>query len=201
MSGFVTLRAASRDDAAELAILCDIAAHGLTSFIWLADARREGFDTPMECGRMRMRLDHARGGWRSAVVAEAYGEVAGVAVGYQLDENLDDVSLSHPSLLPVMELQKMAAAHWFIASLGVYHHMRGIGIGRRLLDDQIQKAGTRPVSLVTASDNDVALRLYRERGFSERARRDAARLFETSKDCAWVLLTRQEKEQRQETHG
>jgi len=187
---FIALRAASRRDASELAILADIASHGFASWLWLGDVAEGVGDTPLERGRMKMCRDEVVGGWKDAIVAEAYGEVAGMAIGYVVDEGIYDLQPRHPAIEPMLTMQKSVVGHRFIGSLGVYQHLRGIGIGRRLLEDQIERAGARPVSLITASDNEPALALYARNGFSEAARLNAVPLFEGSKRHAWVLMTR-----------
>ncbi len=192
MSGgsFVTLRSATPNDAAELAILADIASHGFASWLWLGELGLSGCDTPMEHGRLKMRRDEGYDGWRHAVIAEAYGEVAGAAIGYALGEDVRTMEVDRVALQPVIDLQKLVIGSWFIATLGVYGHLRGIGIGKRLLRDQIDRAGMLPVSLITASDNEAALSLYKKNGFSEWARRDVLSPFETGRKHEWVLLTR-----------
>ena len=62
MASFIALRAASRRDAAELAILADIASHGFASWLWLGDVADGIGDTPLERGRMKMSRDEALGG-------------------------------------------------------------------------------------------------------------------------------------------
>lgn len=190
VASFVTLRPATRDDAAELAILSDIASHGFASWLWLGELDGTGSDTPMELGRLKMRRDDGYGTWRHAVLAEAYGETAGAAIGYALGEDVKKMEVDRVALQPVIDLQKMVVGSWFIATLGVYRHLRGIGIGRDILKDQIDRAGSLPVSLITASDNEAALSLYKKNGFSEAARQKAMSLFESSRKHEWVLLTR-----------
>ncbi|NEJ86536.1 GNAT family N-acetyltransferase [Rhizobium leguminosarum] len=190
MASFIALRQASRRDASELAILADIASRGFATWLWFADVENGVSDTPLERGRLKMSEDEAVGSWRNAVIAEAYGEVAGVAIGHALDEGIGDIEATIPATAPMLALQKTVVGSWFIGSLGVYRHLRGIGIGRRLLDDQIERADWRPVSLITASDNEAALSLYGKNGFLEAARADAVPLFENSKRHAWVLMTR-----------
>ncbi|MDO3435813.1 GNAT family N-acetyltransferase [Rhizobium sp. CBN3] len=190
MTAFVVLRQASRRDASELAILADIASHGFASWLWFADVTKDVSDTPLERGRLKMSEEEAVGGWRDAVVAEAYGEVAGIAIGHALDEGIGDIEATIAATEPMLALQKMVVGSWFIGSLGVYRHLRGIGIGRRLLEDQIERAGRRPVSLITSSNNEAALSLYEKNGFLEAARADGVPLFENSKRHAWVLMTR-----------
>jgi ribosomal protein S18 acetylase RimI-like enzyme len=190
MGSFVTLRPAVREDAAELAVLADIASHGFASWLWLTDLGNGGGDTPMELGRRKMRSDEGHGTWGDAVLAEAYGEIAGAAIGYGLGEDIRNIQPDRPALKPAIDLQKMVIGSWFIGTLGVYSHLRGIGIGNRILEDQIERAGELPVSLITASDNEAALALYKRNGFSEKARADAVSFFESSRKHEWVLLTR-----------
>jgi ribosomal protein S18 acetylase RimI-like enzyme len=190
MASFAALRPAERRDAAELAILVDIGSHGFASWLWFAEVAGGGADTPLERGRMKMRREGEYGSWQSAVIAEAYGEIAGTAVGYALGDELGALTADRPTLEPVMALQKQVVGSWFIGTLAVYRHLRGIGIGRALLSDQIEKAEGRAVSLITASDNEAALALYKKNGFSQAARADAVPLFENSRKHEWVLLTR-----------
>jgi ribosomal protein S18 acetylase RimI-like enzyme len=189
-ASFVTLRSATREDAAELAILADIASHGFASWLWLGELAGNGGDTPMELGRLKMRRNDGYGSWRHGVLAEAYGETAGAAIGYVLGEDVRDIEVDRVALQPVIDLQRTVIGTWFIATLGVYSHLRGIGIGKGMLEDQIERAGTLPVSLITASDNEAALALYKNNGFSEQARRQAMSVFESSRKHEWVLLTR-----------
>ncbi|ULJ73415.1 GNAT family N-acetyltransferase [Rhizobium gallicum] len=190
MAALAGLRPAERRDAAELAILVDIGSHGFASWLWFAEVAGSSADTPLERGRMTMSRDGAWGNWQSAVIAEAYGEIAGTAVGYALGEEIRAIAADRPALEPVIALQKQAAGNWFIGTLAVYRHLRGIGIGKLLLGDQIEKAGERAVSLITASDNEAALALYEKNGFSQAARAEAVALFENSRKHEWVLLTR-----------
>ena len=80
MTSFIALRQASRRDASELAILADIASRGFASWLWFADVATGMSDTPLERGRLKMSEEEAVGGWRDAVIAEAYGEVAGLSL-------------------------------------------------------------------------------------------------------------------------
>ena len=84
----------------------------------------------------------------------------------------------------------MEVGSWFVGTLGVYSHLRGIVIGRRLLKDQIERPQSAPVSLITAGYNEAALTLYKNNGLSETARADAVAFFENGRKHEWVLLTR-----------
>lgn len=190
MSAAIAIRSASERDAADLAILTDIASHGFASWAWLQELGDGACDTPMEQGRRRMRDETGWGGFKDAVIAEAYGEVAGTAIGHVLGDGVSDIEPRYPALAPILALQKMVVGSWFVTTLCVYRHLRGIGIGSRLLEDQIEKADGRLVSLIASSDNEAAQSLYARHGFLEAARLEAVPLFASNKRHAWVLMAR-----------
>ncbi|HEV7307897.1 GNAT family N-acetyltransferase [Ensifer sp.] len=190
MAGGVTIRPAERREAAELAILVDIAAHGFASWLWYGSVQHGVTDTAFERGRNKLREDQGPGNWRDALVAEVDDEVAGLSVAYAIGADVSEVVAGHPVLEPLLALQRQIAGHWFIESLGVYRHQRGRGVGGSLLAREFKRAGPAPVSLITESHNMKAQALYRANGFDEAARVEAVPLFEESKKHDWVLFTR-----------
>jgi ribosomal protein S18 acetylase RimI-like enzyme len=184
MSENITVRRAEKSDAAELAILVDISSHGFASWFWYGAVLNGSKETAFEEGRCFMRSDTQPAAWRDASVALVDDEIAGVIVGHPILPSITDETAPHPVVEPILELQKTIAGDWFIDSLGVYRHHRGKGLGKRLLAHEIARAGNRPVSLITESDNDTAL------GFAEVTRRQAVPLTENGKQHDWVLLTR-----------
>ncbi|NRP73540.1 Mycothiol acetyltransferase [Ensifer psoraleae] len=191
MAAGATLRSAERREAAELAVLIDIASHGFAAWLWYGGVLRGVAETAFEHGRNKLREDAGRGTWRDAIVAEVEDEIAGVAVSYAIDSSVRDIEAKHPVLAPLLALQRQVVGHWFIDSLGVYKHHRGKGIGRALLEHEIARARSAPVSLITESHNETAQALYKVNGFEEVARVEAVPLFEDSKKHDWVLFTRQ----------
>lgn len=189
MAGELTIRSAEKRDAAELAILVDVASHGFASWFWYGAVMDGCVDTAMERGRIKMR-DDAVEGWQNAVLAEWQGDVAGAAIAYRLDESLRDAVAPHAVVGPILSLQRLVAGDRFIDSLGVYRQHRGKGIGRALLAHEIAKAAGGRISLITESHNETALSLYRSSGFSEVSRAAAVPLSADSKEHDWVLLTR-----------
>lgn len=184
----VALRSATRGDAADLAVLVDIASHGFASWLWHGAVASGAADTPLEQGRSKLAEDGGIGAWQDATIAELEGALAGAAIGYALTEAVRDMETAHAVLEPIMTLQKQAIGSWFVSALAVYRQERSKGAGRCLLLDQIRMADGLPVSLITESHNEVAQALYRRHGFSERARLDAVPLFEKAKRYAWVLM-------------
>jgi ribosomal protein S18 acetylase RimI-like enzyme len=190
MSENITVRRAEKSDAAELAILVDISSHGFASWFWYGAVLNGSKETAFEEGRCFMRSDTQPAAWRDASVALVDDEIAGVIVGHPILPSITDETAPHPVVEPILELQKTIAGDWFIDSLGVYRHHRGKGLGKRLLAHEIARAGNRPVSLITESDNETALGLYKSHGFAEVTRRQAVPLTENGKQHDWVLLTR-----------
>ncbi|WP_429816891.1 N-acetyltransferase family protein [Ensifer sp. B1-9] len=190
MVGGVTIRPAERREAAELAILVDIAAHGFASWLWYGAVLHGVTDTAFERGRNKLREEPGPGNWRDALVAETDDEVAGLSVGYAIGPEVLEIVAKHPVLEPLLALQRQIVGHWFIESLGVYRHQRARGIGSALLAREFERAGSAPVSLITESHNDRAQALYRANGFGEAARAEAVPLFDESKKHDWVLFTR-----------
>jgi ribosomal protein S18 acetylase RimI-like enzyme len=186
----LSLRAAERRDAADLAILVDIASHGFATWLWYGAAMRGQKDTAMEQGRARMRMDGEPGAWQDATVAEWDGEIAGASIGYHLDESVREIAAPHPVIKPLLDLQVQVIGSRFIDSLGVYRHHRGKGIGQALLAHEMKLAENGQISLITESHNETALALYAANGFAETARLQAVPLFEDSKRHEWVLLAR-----------
>jgi ribosomal protein S18 acetylase RimI-like enzyme len=185
-----TLRPAQRSEAAELAILVDVASHGFASWLWYGGVLSKSSDTAFEHGRNRMRQDSGLGTWRDAVVAVLEDEIVGVSVSYGINASVRDIEPKHPVVVPLLAIQRELVGHWFIDSLGVYRAHRGRGIGRALLENEFVRAREAPVSLITESHNEKAQALYKRNGFEEVTRAAAVPLFEDSRKHDWVLFTR-----------
>jgi ribosomal protein S18 acetylase RimI-like enzyme len=184
----LVIRPAERRDAAELAILVDIASHGFASWLWYGAVVKGDVDTAMERGRLRMRDDTVDDGWKNAVIAEIGGETVGASVGHPVSPDVFSENAPHPALAPLLALQQRVVGSWFIDSLAVYRSHRGRGIGRKLLEHERSRAGGQLLTLVTESHNIAALNLYRAFGFKEQARLDAFKTSEKTVAYQWVLM-------------
>ncbi|PWK69761.1 GNAT family N-acetyltransferase [Aminobacter sp. AP02] len=190
MAGDIIIRRADRRDAAEIAILVDLSSHGLASWLWYGAVLDGSTQTALEHGRNQLRCDDDRAGWKNASLAEVDGEIAGLVIGHVVEPSFAEEEAPHPVFEPILVLQQGTIGHWFIDSVGVYSHHRGKGIGRKLVEHELKRTGALPVSLITESDNDVALGLYKSCGFEEVARRPSVTTETYSKQHDWVLLTR-----------
>jgi len=193
MAGQLNLRPAERREAAEIAILVDISSHGFASWLWYGAVLDGRTETAMERGRQYMRADGSEG-WQSTTIAEWAGDIAGLSIGFTLDDSLNEIPSQHPVLDQLIDLQRKVIGNRFIDSVGVYREFRGKGIGRALVAKEIETArrnGNPAISLITESHNDVALSLYGAHGFKEIERLEAIERIGQDKRHDWVLLTRE----------
>lgn len=170
MSQDYALRPARKSDAAEIALLVNIAVHGGAAVGWARDRQAEGTYEPLEVGRLAMLRDDTEFGWQSATMAEADGEVVGMLLGYrkagQREAVPDD---TWPPMRPIEELEALANGRWFISMIGVHKTWRGKGIGSILLDHadaQARATQANGQALIVEDANDGARRLYESRGFA-----------------------------------
>ena len=170
----ITIRPAGRNDAADLAIIDNMASHGLSLAFWQKAVERGEGEDPLSFARERFADENAVFGWSNALVADEDGRIIGGCTGYEVEngeEAVDDFKSSFPAFVPVFELFARAEGDWFVDSMGVYPSARGRGIAGRLLDSCLARGrerGYSRVSLVVESDNEPAVRLYRSRNFETR---------------------------------
>ncbi len=169
------MRAATKADAAEIALLVNIATHGGTAAGWGADeAASETYD-PAEIGRIEMLRDDTSFNWRNATMAESDGEVVGLLLGYRKGPEPQALPPGLPPfMVPILELEESAADSWFISMLGVHLRWRSHGIGSKLLDvAEAKRAASRGngLSLIVEDANAGARKLYEKRGFEVRTTR------------------------------
>lgn len=184
------LRPATPADAPALADLVVMASEGLCLGPWAAMAGPG--ETPLDVGRRRAARDAGAFSWRHATVAERGGTVAAALLGYPLPEAPEPIGPDlPPEFVPLQELENEAGGTWHVNVLAAFPRHRGQGLGTRLLAEAGRLAhasGARGLSLIVASGNEGALRLYRRLGFEPRAARPAADAAHTGGD--WLLLAR-----------
>ena len=189
-AGLIEIRSATAADCADLAILDDIAGHGLTSEAWARAASEGKGASAFEVGLESYLGEGTPCNFRNARVATVEGRTAGMAVGYFLPKDTDFTGPFDPVFEPVMSLFKKAVGSWLLDALAVYSAFRGKGIARALLDDQIAAGGNNDMRIVCADDNQAAMALYRSRGFGPVERAPFIQT-ETPRDTKeWLLLKR-----------
>ena len=189
-----TFRPARKADAAALAVLVDIAGEGMPAFMWSMLAAPG--QSLLELGRERAQREAGGFSYRNSIVAEIDGEVAASLVGYRLDDPYDlEASLAEtPEIVrPLVRLEAQAPGSWYVNVLATFPEFRRQGIAARLLEIAAQKAraqGAPSLSVIVASWNAPAARLYASAGYAGLARETALPFPGCPHQGDWVLLVR-----------
>ena len=191
MTNKVTVRRAHAGDAADLAVLLDIASYGLVAWAW--NRMAEPGASPIEFGRNRI-LSHKglpsyHENWS---LAEYAGVTAGGMGGYPIPDPYDpgDIRDLPDVYIPLLELELLASGSWHLTALAVYREYRNLGIGSIFLDEAEKRAldeGCRLISIIVHATNNSAQRLYRRKGFSLVDRR-MAHPFAGTPESEWLLF-------------
>ena len=178
MSGIST-RPARKADAAEIALLVNIAVHGGIARGWAEGERAAGTYDPIEVGRLDMMDNDSEFGWTSVTMAESDGEIVGMLLGYRKPDAFEPVPASVTGFMrPIEELEAEANGQWFVSMLGVHLGWRGKGVGSALLavaDDKREQTKARGLALIVEDANAGARRLYERAGYAVRSRRPMVR--------------------------
>jgi ribosomal protein S18 acetylase RimI-like enzyme len=189
-----TFRPAIKADAASLAVLVDIAGEGMPAYMWSSLAAPG--QSPVEVGRERAARETGGFSYRNAVVAEIGGEVAASLIGYLLDDPYDlEASLAEtPEIVrPLVRLEAKAPGSWYVNVLATFPEFRRKGIASRLLAIAEKKAGEErapSLSVIVASWNENAARLYASAGYEVIARERALPFPGCPHTGDWVLMLR-----------
>ncbi len=192
----ITLRPAKRSDAADLAILDNLAGFGISLWFWQQVGNLDHVEDAYALGRQRMADDGCYYGWRSATVCVEDEMILGMSTCYISPDNVededDDVKRATPAFAPVFELYDLTVGDWVMDSLAVYPHARGKGAGGLLMDDFVTRgktSGAKRMSLVAEDANATALQLYASRGFEVSDQRAFIEFDGPAKTKEWLLMT------------
>jgi ribosomal protein S18 acetylase RimI-like enzyme len=171
----VSLRPARPSDASDVALLINIATHGLIAQVWGREEGAAESYNPIEMGRLHVLRDGDDLSWRNATLAESEGEIAGLLLGYR---EADPPKPPPPNLpefgRPFNELRTTMPGAWYVSMISVHLRWRGRGIGARLMEVAETKrveTKARGMSLIVEDINTRARRLYERFGFSVRGKR------------------------------
>ncbi|MEO0329147.1 MAG: GNAT family N-acetyltransferase [Pseudomonadota bacterium] len=193
----IHIRPAQRCDAADLAIIDNMAGHGISLWFWLQDNGGDRLEEAIAYGRSRMMKDDSIYGWSNARVAVQDDIIFGAHTSYIMpapepdSSNSDQFKRTTSALRPVFELFDQCSDHWFVDSLAVYPDRRGAGTGALLIDDSLQSAkgsGQNIVNLVVEDSNISAFRLYKSRGFEVVDSRPFIQFNGPSQTKEWLLM-------------
>ena len=188
----VKIRPARKNDAAHVAVLMDIAAHGIESAFWAAE--QDPDHSLLSVARTRIIEDTSLAYHLSrSRLLDVGGDVAGVLIGGIVQADAGIPSGFPPFLAPVLELETAAANHWAVIAVAIYPEHRGRGLAKLLLNHALELAvGERAagLSLVVEDTNTPALSLYSGMGFVERDSRPWLPYGTRRGPSRWLLLTR-----------
>jgi ribosomal protein S18 acetylase RimI-like enzyme len=189
------IRPAGKADAAEIALLINIAIHGN---MWEAKTDRKTGEVSgsIEVGRRELLSGEGTFSWQNAFMAEADGEVAGMVLGYRkADERQPVPSDLWAPIKPLQELEALSNGLWYIAMLGVHKDWRSKGAGSALLEHaetEARHSGARGLALVVDDGNDGARKLYESRGFVVRDSRPIVPFPDSKQDGSnWLLMVKE----------
>ena len=187
------LRPARKADAAALAVLVDIAGEGLPTYMW--SGMRAPGQSVMEVGRARAAREEGAFSYRKAQVIEVDGDVAAMLIDYRLDDpyDLGDLNRVPDVVRPLNILESKAPGTWYVNVLSAFPEYRGQGIGARLLvlaEERGRAHGASSASIIVASENMGAARLYARTGYREIAREPVVDFPGAAHSGDWVLMVK-----------
>ncbi len=192
----ISIRAGQKTDAADLAILDNLAGHSIPLMFWREQTDNDRIEDALALGRDRLADDKGFYNWKKARVAVEDDMIIGMSMNYIMpepDEESEALKQNTIAFKPVFELYDLCADHWFIDALAVYPSGQHKGVGKMLFDDSIaigKLSGAKTMSLIVEDTNEVAYALYRAYGFEVVDQRDFIP-FEGAREInEWLLMSR-----------
>ena len=101
---------------------------------------------------------------------------------------------------PLVELEAGAPGSWYINAIATFENHRGKGVARKLIEEaqrQAQSQGCDRISLIVASENTGAKRLYEKLGYRDVSSRPVVPFPGFAHGGDWVLMVKQIDNARQ----
>lgn len=181
-------RPATKEDAAILTKLVNMAGDGLPLYLWTKMA--EGGD-PWEVGRQRAQREQGSFSYRNTVVLE-HGKVIACLIGYPIEPSLPDPD-TPAMFVPFNMLEAMAVGTWYVNVMATLPEARARGYGSRLLamaDAIAEATGCTGTSLIVSDANTKARHLYESVGYREVASEPMVKEGWTGAGENWVLMVK-----------
>lgn len=183
--------AAKCKDAKELAYLINLAGEGMPEYLWSEMA--ENGQSALEVGAQRAARNEGGFSYNNAKVIYKNNRVAGMIISYQLDEpyEIGDIN-DYPEVVhPLIELEAMVPGSWYINALATHQTCREMGIASTLLEEAERQARSNQVktmSIIVASENPAARKLYLDKGYQLKATLPVAEYPNCILRGGWELL-------------
>lgn len=192
----IILRSAKKQDAADLAILDNLAGHSIPLMFWRELTDNDRIEDALALGRDRLAEDDGFYNWKKAKVATQDNAILGMSMCYIMpepDEESEAIKQNSIAFKPVFELYDQCANHWFIDALAVYPSAQQKGVGKLLFDDALargEKSDAQTMSLVVEDTNTIAYALYRSYGFEVVTQKDFVPFEGALEINEWLLMSR-----------
>lgn len=163
------LRAARDADAERIAELIVISGDSPPEFPWPPAESAK----PIVVLANRRAAKKAQGfAVRNSIIVEAGGEVAGVMLGFRVQENADAIRQGRlPAYLrPTSDVEAICPESFYVNTVALFPEFQGCGFGSVLLGGAMVKAGLLgcgSVTLEVSSCNERAQAVYCRHGFKE----------------------------------
>jgi ribosomal protein S18 acetylase RimI-like enzyme len=157
-------------DSERLAYLINLAGEGIPEFLWQRMARAG--ESPLEVGARRAARQQGSFSYTNARVAVSQDVLLGMILSYRQPDPYDIGDLSqYPEVVrPLVILEARAPGSWYINAIATYPEHRGRGVASKLSEDveaRARAAGCDLLSLIVASENLAAKRLYENLGYED----------------------------------
>lgn len=187
------IRDAKKEEAEQLAWLINLAGEGIPEYLWKQMAA-EG-ESAMEIGIRRVSSEEIAFSYSKARVCIDQGNILGMVVAYCLPDPYPiDVADDYPEIVrPLVQLEARAPGSWYINAVATYPEHQGRGVASRLIADSLERGirqGCKRASLIVASENGQAKRLYEHLGFNSVASRPVIPYPGCLHGGDWLLMTR-----------
>ena len=185
---------AEKENSSDLAYLINLAGDGIPEYLW--NQMKEGNETAMDVGARRAEREDGGFSYKNAMICKREGAMMGMILAYCQDDpyEIGDIS-EYPSVVrPLVNLESKAPGSWYINAIATFNEYRGKGVAKLLMADTEQRAlsfGCRTLSLIVASENVVAKKLYESLGFRVIKSSPVVPLPDSSQKGDWLLMTKQ----------
>lgn len=192
----IQIRPALKQDAADLAILDNLAGHGIPLMFWQELTHNDRLEDAIAFGRERLADDNGFYNWKKGRMAVVGDCIAGMHMSYIMPEPDDEVEIikqTSQAFRPVFELYAMCQHHWFIDALAVYPCHQNRGVGKTLFQDSLAMGKASPaktMSLIVEDTNTTALKIYTDYGFEIIDQRDFVSFDGAMEINEWLLMSR-----------
>ena len=162
------IRNAAKENARELAYLINLAGEGIPKYLW--KGMIEGDESALDVGARRAARAEGSFSYTNTRICVENNKLLGMSLSYRQPDPYETGPLSeYPDVVrPLIELETRAPGSWYINTVATYAEHRGKGVARKLMMDaeiRARSGGCDLMSLIVASENARAIKLYEYLGF------------------------------------